>query len=269
METRIKSAIITDQLLPQPDQPYHQINLRQAIGNVGIISILETTSYNLYHNQTAPFSPRPILPIPFSLAPTTPPPPHHMSLPKAAKEVYTFWFEKSIQNKGSPDMRWFQKNADFDLELATKFGSLVTSASKCELASWRTTPQGRLAEIILLDQFSRNIYRGTAQSFSQDNMALTLAQEAVYTHQLLPQLDTWERMFMLLPFMHSESKLVQEESLRLFSDPNLGVPTSVDFALKHKAIIDRFGRYPHRNEALGRVSTAEEIEFLAGPDSSF
>lgn len=133
------------------------------------------------------------------------------------------------------------------------------------LSPWRTSPQGRLAEIIVLDQFSRNVYRNTPQSFSQDQMALILAQEAVAANAC-DELNQWEKMFLLLPYMHSESAVIHETGLELMQQHS---PVSVDFEIKHKVIIERFGRYPHRNEILGRESTAEEIEFLQGPDSSF
>ena len=123
-----------------------------------------------------------------------------------------------------------------------------------------------MAEIIVLDQFSRNIYRDQAQAFAYDSLALALAQEAI-SLQLDAQLSPEQRSFLYMPFMHSESKLMHEYALKLFQ--RLGNEINLSFEKKHKIIIDRFGRYPHRNEILGRTSTAEELEFLTQPNSSF
>ena len=128
------------------------------------------------------------------------------------------------------------------------------------------TPEGRLAEIIVLDQFSRNLYRDQPHAFAYDNMALILAQEAI-SLQLDAQLSPEQRAFLYMPFMHSESKLIHEFALKLFQ--RLGNEINLNFEKKHKVIIDRFGRYPHRNALLGRVSTPEELAFLTQPNSSF
>lgn len=122
------------------------------------------------------------------------------------------------------------------------------------------------AEIIVLDQFSRNIFRHTPQAFAYDSMALVLAQEAI-DHGASQSLNAIERSFLYLPFMHSESQRIHQIAEQLFRSN--GIDQNYEFELKHKAIIDRFGRYPHRNEILGRTSTAEEIEFLKQPNSSF
>jgi uncharacterized protein (DUF924 family) len=135
-----------------------------------------------------------------------------------------------------------------------------------ELHAWRSDAQGRLAEVIVLDQFSRNIHRGTAGAFASDPVALVLAQEAVAAGALAA-LGPQERTFLLMPYMHSESAAIHVDAERLFAQHTPA--TNLDFERRHKAIIDRFGRYPHRNEVLGRDSTAEEIAFLAGPGSSF
>ncbi len=127
-------------------------------------------------------------------------------------------------------------------------------------------PKGRLAELIILDQFSRNLYRGTWHAFATDTMALALAQEAVAAEADLA-LSPEERVFLYMPYMHSESKLIHEVAERLFREN--GPKSNYDFELRHKAIIDRFGRYPHRNVMLGRQSTPEELAFLAEPGSSF
>ena len=139
-------------------------------------------------------------------------------------------------------------------------------AAAGELYPWRATAEGRLAEVIVLDQFSRNVYRNTPQAFAQDPVALVLAQEAVASGAL-NQLDPTQRSFLLLPYMHSESRQIHLVAEALYTEYAPAV--NLDFELRHKAIIDRFGRYPHRNEILGRTSTPEELEFLAQPGSRF
>ena len=176
------------------------------------------------------------------------------------KQVLDFWFDP--ENKEF----WFNKSDEFDLELEEKFGHTLQQAMQCELWTWRETAEGRLAEIIVLDQFSRNLFRDHPASFAQDPLALSLAQEAVrlgLDQQLAPD----QRCFMYMPFMHSESKIIHAQALQLFEA--LGNPINLDFELKHKTIIDRFGRYPHRNQILERDSTPEEVEFLTQPNSSF
>jgi uncharacterized protein (DUF924 family) len=175
-------------------------------------------------------------------------------------EVTTFWFNE-IDSK-----LWWKKDEDFDQLLKDRFGALLTQAAQGELYAWRSDAHGRLAEIIVLDQFSRNIYRDSAQAFAQDPAALILAQEAVAGGALL-QLNEIERNFLLMPYMHSESKAIHEQAEILFRD--FAPQGNYEFELKHKVIIDRFGRYPHRNKILGRQSTAEEIEFLNQPGSGF
>ena len=176
------------------------------------------------------------------------------------EQVLTFWFEE-IDPK-----QWWIVDAKFDALLRQRFLPLLEQAGKAELFEWRATAKGRLAEIIVLDQFSRNIQRGTPRAFSQDPMALALSQEAVAA-KVLDQLAPIERAFLLMPYMHSESSLIHEAAARLFKQWAPG--DNYNFALKHKAIIDRFGRYPHRNRILGRTSTPEEEEFLKQPGSSF
>lgn len=174
--------------------------------------------------------------------------------------VLAFWFEET-----EPAL-WWTSDAAFDDLIRQRFGTLLASASQSELYSWRTGAKGRLAEIIVLDQFSRNIHRNTPAAFSQDSMALVLAQEAVAAgfHE---QLSETERVFLLLPYMHSESSVIHVEAERLYREHAPAV--NHKFELEHKAIIDRFGRYPHRNGILGRKSTPEEIQFLTQPGSRF
>ena len=177
-----------------------------------------------------------------------------------AQAVLDFWF-KEIDAK-----QWWTKSAEFDQLIASRFGSLHAAAARCELHPWRETPPGRLAEIIVLDQFSRNMYRDQPQAFACDALALALAQTAVAT-QADRHLEMRQRAFIYMPYMHSESSLIHSEAQALFSQA--GLENSLASEHQHKTIIDRFGRYPHRNAILGRASTAEELEFLAGPGSSF
>jgi len=175
-------------------------------------------------------------------------------------EIIDFWFVEI-----DPGM-WFKKNEAFDQQLRQRFSAAHRSAAIGELYAWRRQPHGRLAEIIVLDQFSRNMFRDSAQAFACDNVALVLSQVAIEAGDD-QRLDTSHRAFMYMPFMHSESPLIHQQAVKLFSQP--GLERNLEFELKHKAIIDRFGRYPHRNVALGRESTDEELEFLQQPDSSF
>jgi uncharacterized protein (DUF924 family) len=175
-------------------------------------------------------------------------------------DVIDFWFEESGPEK------WWEKHPEFDRLIESRFGALHNRAVHCELFNWRATPTGRLAEIIVLDQFSRNIFRDSPKAFAYDAVALALAQEAVSLDIHL-SLAGPRRAFLYMPYMHSESREIHEIAVELFSDPE--VAGNRDFELRHKAIIDRFGRYPHRNEILGRESTAEELAFLQEPGSSF
>jgi uncharacterized protein (DUF924 family) len=175
-------------------------------------------------------------------------------------DVLKFWFEELTPEQ------WYKASDDVDAMIAGRFAALHSSAAQCELFQWRTSPEGRLAEIIVLDQFSRNIHRGTAAAFAQDALALALAQEAVAASADLA-LEPPKRAFLYLPYMHSESAVIHDVALRLFDAP--GLENNLDFEHKHKTIIDRFGRYPHRNAVLGRVSTPEELAFLETPGSSF
>lgn len=174
--------------------------------------------------------------------------------------VLRFWFEE-IDSRS-----WWVKDAELDDRIRDRFGGLLERAARAELLDWRSSPRGRLAEIIVLDQFSRNIHRGTARAFAQDAMALVLAQEAV-SLGIHSALEETQRMFLLMPYMHSESRAIHVLAEALFSE--FTAPSSYQFELKHKAIIDRFGRYPHRNENLGRTSTVEERAFLEQPGSGF
>lgn len=176
------------------------------------------------------------------------------------REVLKFWFEEI-----KPE-QWWQKDPQLDNAISDKFGNLHHSATLGELEDWRDTPRGRLAEIIVLDQFSRNIYRDSPKAYAWDPMALVLSQEAI-RRGCAEELSSPKRAFLYLPLMHSESVKIHRQALELFSEP--GLEYNLEFEKQHKAIIDRFGRYPHRNEVLGRKSTPEEIEFLKNEGSHF
>ena len=173
------------------------------------------------------------------------------------EEILAFWFEEI-----EPAKHWV-KDPEFDQLLRDRFGAVHRAATQGELYQWREKPEGRLAEVIVLDQFSRNMFRDQPESFASDSLALMLAQEAV-ANGADKQIDPGRVSFLYMPYMHSESPIIHKVAVELFA-----VHGSMEFELKHKAIIDRFGRYPHRNECLGRESTPEELEFLQGPDSSF
>lgn len=174
--------------------------------------------------------------------------------------ILRFWFHEIAP------AQWWKVDPTFDKLIAERFGEVHGRAARAELFEWRTSPGGRLAEVIVLDQFSRNIHRGDRRAFENDALALALAQEAVAIgadSALSPE----ERTFLYMPFMHSESRFIHEVAERLFRE---NAPKgNYEFELRHKAIIDRFGRYPHRNEILGRASTPEELAFLATPGSHF
>lgn len=175
-------------------------------------------------------------------------------------DVLRLWFDELTP------AQHFRKDPDLDAHLRQRFGVTLDAAARGELWHWRAGAHGRLAEIVVLDQFSRNIHRYTARAFAQDPLALALAQELVVQglDQDLP--PTW-RPFAYLPYMHSESLVIHDEALRLFAQP--GLEHHLDFEHRHRAILLRFGRYPHRNTALGRTSTPEELAFLQEPGSSF
>ena len=174
--------------------------------------------------------------------------------------ILSFWFEE-LQ-----PAQWWRVDAALDQRIRTQFGALHQAAHAGELAAWREQPQGRLAEIIVLDQLSRNLYRNDPRAYAQDPLALGLAQEAVALgHDR--QLNPVQRRFLYMPYMHSESARIHVVAEKLFGD--LGLPEVQDYELRHKLIIDRFGRYPHRNQVLNRPSTTEELEFLKTPGSSF
>ena len=177
-----------------------------------------------------------------------------------AQDILHFWFEELTEKQH------FAKDAALDEMIRTRFGPTLEAAARCELFAWRATPEGALAEIIVLDQFSRNVFRDTPRAFAQDSLALALAQGLVASGQDL-LLSTAQRRFTYMPYMHSESPLIHAQAVQLFA--LTGLEDNLAFELRHQLIINRFGRYPHRNAVLGRVSSAEELAFLSEPGSSF
>lgn len=180
-------------------------------------------------------------------------------MPPMARTVHEFWFREL----GPQD--WFSKNDELDCRIERQFGHLIPAACRGQLTDWRNCLRGRLAEILVLDQFARNVYRGQALAFTGDDLALSLAREAIQIG--VAELNRSERRFIYMPFMHSERLVDHDDALVLFSEP--GMDKELDYEQHHRAILERFGRYPHRNEALGRISTTAEKEFLKQPGSSF
>ena len=175
-------------------------------------------------------------------------------------DVLSFWFNEI------PPSKWWIKDIHFDALITDRFLALHEQANNCELFQWRNSARGRLAEIIVLDQFSRNIFRDLPKAFSSDSLALALSQEAKALGKD-DELNEVERSFLYMPYMHSESLRIHDIALELYKEN--GIQSNVDFEIKHRDIIVKFGRYPHRNLILGRASTVEEIAFLKQPGSSF
>ena len=176
------------------------------------------------------------------------------------EEVLKFWFDDI-----SPD-DWFESDDAVDGHIRERFRELHETLREQVPESWRNSARGCLAAVIVLDQFSRNMYRGTSRAFTADGAALSLAKEAL-VRGFDRDLSIDERKFLYLPFEHSESPADQARSIELFA--TLGSELDLDYARRHKEIIDRFGRFPHRNAATGRISTPEEIEFIKESGSSF
>jgi uncharacterized protein (DUF924 family) len=194
-----------------------------------------------------------------------------MATDAQAREVLAFWFgEPGSPGHGMPRDAWFRKDAAFDEEIRHRFLALHASAALGERERWREEPGGLLALVIVLDQFSRNLYRDDPRAYSQDAVALDCAQRMIergWDATLLPV----ERQFAYLPFEHAEDPAMQDRSIALFSALEAFPATRglAAWAERHRVIIRRFGRFPHRNAALGRQSTAQEIAFLREPGSGF
>lgn len=189
-----------------------------------------------------------------------------------AQRILDFWFgaEGSAEH-GQMRAEWFRKDAAFDAEIARHFGPLVEAALAGGLQDWAANAEGALARIVLLDQFTRNLFRDTPRAFAGDALALAAAQAMLAAAQdaaLLPV----QRVFVYLPFEHSESLAIQDQSIHLFTALANNTPALADYlnyAQRHRAVIARFGRFPHRNAALGRTTTPAEAAFLSEAHSSF
>ncbi len=186
-------------------------------------------------------------------------------------EVLDFWFGREGE-PGYGEFReaWFRKDEAFDREVSDRFGGLYGQAAAGELDGWQEEVQGCLALVIVLDQFPRNMFRGDARTHATDDKALETAKNAI-ERALDRELPAFQRMFLYMPFMHAESVEDQRRSVELFeglaAEP--GGPNVVEYAVGHREIVERFGRFPHRNAILGRETTPEEAEFLIQPGSSF
>ena len=169
------------------------------------------------------------------------------------KDVIDFWFEEV-----KPKQKW-KKDLKFDALIREKFENTFWDVVKGKYEDWRMEPEGRLAEVVVLDQFSRNIFRDKPEAFAHDSLALKLAEEAVRVGDDR-RLDGKKRSALYMPYMHSESADVHEEGMKLFG--SLNDDMGIKYMKSHKKIIDEFGRYPHRNEILGRKSTEEELKHI-------
>lgn len=199
----------------------------------------------------------------------------YTALDPAARAVLDFWFGKPDTSEfGCASARWFTRDDAFDALIRERFGATLEAARRGECDAWQRTPLGALALVVVLDQFSRNTCRDHADAFAADARALDVARGLVASgaHLALPSAE--HRAFAYLPFEHAESLDAQAESVRLFEalareTGQAGKGSYVDYARRHAAVIERFGRFPHRNAVLGRASTDEEHAFLREPGSSF
>lgn len=190
-----------------------------------------------------------------------------MTLPDDARSVLDFWFGP----EPVPRPEWFRKDTAFDETIRQRFAALVERALAGELDPWAATPDGLLALLVLLDQFPRNLFRGQARAFAGDARALGLARAAVARGDDR-RLHPVQRVFVYLPFEHAEDLTAQDESMRLFTALATESPSHADtleWARRHREVILRFGRFPHRNAALGRADSTEEAEYLRQPGSGF
>lgn len=180
---------------------------------------------------------------------------------ESAAAVLRFWFEQTEPRQ------WFAGDAGFDALLRQRWSGLTEAALRGELAAWSEEPRSGLALVLLLDQFPRQIWRGTARAFAGDGPALALSRRAVERGWVAAEPEPARRQFWLMPLMHSEDPAVQEAALPLFE--RFSDPRTVEFARRHRDVIARFGRFPHRNALLGRESRPEELAFLQTPGSRF
>ena len=191
-----------------------------------------------------------------------------------AQQVLDFWFgAPGSAERGQTRALWFTKRDDTDALIRTRFGALIDAALRGELDAWARVdedpPHGALALIVLLDQFTRNAFRDTARAFAGDAQALAVAT-ALVEAGLDRSLTLLERQFVYLPFEHAESLPLQQHAVTLFTQLAAdGLAEPLDWAIKHRDVIARFGRFPHRNQQLGRASTPAEVSFLTQPGARF
>jgi uncharacterized protein (DUF924 family) len=189
----------------------------------------------------------------------------------SAEAILAFWF---AEGRNTPRKAWFVTDAEFDAAIRDRFGALLNPAREGALDGWAERPAGALALLVLLDQFPRNLHRGSPQAFGSDAHARAMARQAVLARGLDRALTPTERVFLYLPFEHSEAMADQDLSVTLFeglrdSAPHRAPGGAIDYAWRHHAVIRRFGRFPHRNAVLGRASTADERAYLAAPGAGF
>ena len=188
------------------------------------------------------------------------------------QEVLDFWFgAPGSAEHGTQRKAWFVKDAVFDRQVAERFGATIERALRGELDAWAATHEGALARIVVLDQLTRNAFRGDRRAFAGDAQALAGASALVGSRQD-EMLSPLQRAFAYLPFEHAEGMAMQDEAVRLFTRLVAVAPelqSMADYAHKHRAVIERFGRFPHRNAILGRRSTAEEQDFIDTPGTGF
>ncbi|MES2711793.1 MAG: DUF924 family protein [Pseudomonadota bacterium] len=188
-----------------------------------------------------------------------------------ADAVLAFWF---AEGSDTPRKAWFVKDEAFDAAIRDQFGALLVPARDGALDGWAGTPAGALALLVVLDQFPRNLHRGSAEAFASDAHARVIAREVVLGRHMDRALTPTERVFLYLPFEHSEAMAEQDLSVALFeglrdSAPHRAPGGSIDYAWRHRAVIRRFGRFPHRNAVLGRTNTDAEAAYLAQPGAGF
>lgn len=192
------------------------------------------------------------------------------------EEILRFWFGPPDGPPFANQARWWTKDPAFDETIRARFGTDLETAAAGGLRDWEEAPRSRLALVLVLDQFSRNAFRDTARAFAQDGRALALCRDGI-ARGLDRALALVERYFFYMPLMHAEDLAIQQTAVATFArladeaplELRGGFEAAVDFAERHRAIIERFGRFPHRNAILGRESTPEEAEFLTQPNSSF
>ena len=190
-----------------------------------------------------------------------------------AQDVLDFWFlPPGDPAYGKARMEWFRKDPAFDAQIRERFGSLIAQALAGGLREWEMEgPQGALARILVLDQFTRNAYREAPESFAGDTLALAAAQ-ALVDSGADRQLPPFQRAFAYMPYEHAEDARMQQCAVDLFArlaDEHEGFTEMLDYAHRHRGVIARFGRFPHRNPILGRASTADELQYLGQPGAGF